>query len=106
MAKRKKPSELEAREYFAKIDGPMTLGRAMRAMRTTRDLTQTACAKKLGVSVQHLSDVENGRRVVSADRASRWARALGFPESPFVELALQAELDSAGIKLRVRVEAA
>ena len=97
---------VDAREYFERKHGRMTLGRALRAMRSLNDLTLTECAKKLGVSVQHLSDVERDRRAVSAERAARWARALGFPESPFVELALQAELDQAGIKLRVRVEAA
>lgn len=100
------PGAVDAREFFEREHGPMTLGRALRAMRTTNDLTQAACAKKLRVSVQHLSDVENERRTVSAERAARWARTLGFPESSFVELALQAEVKAAGLKLRVRVEAA
>jgi hypothetical protein len=34
------------------------------------------------------------------------ARVLGFPESVLVRLALQAELDAAGLKYKVDIEAA
>ena len=51
-------------------------------------------------------DSEKGRRAVSADRAARWARTLGYPDVLFVKLAIQAELDAAGIKLKIEVEAA
>ena len=62
-------------------------------------------AKRLGVSRSHLCDIEKGRRVLSAERAARWARTLGYPETLFVELAMQAELDAAGIKLKIEVKA-
>ena len=63
-------------------------------------------AKRLGVSRGHLCDIEKGRRGVSVARASEWAKALGYHEWQFVSLALQADLDAAGIKLRVKLEAA
>jgi hypothetical protein len=43
---------------------------------------------------------------VSAERAARWARILGYPEALFVKLAMQAELDAAGIKLKIDIKAA
>jgi hypothetical protein len=44
--------------------------------------------------------------VVSVERAAAWAKLLGYDPGQFVELALQAELDAAGIKLKVSVKAA
>jgi len=43
---------------------------------------------------------------VSPERAAKWAKALGYPEALFVKLAVQSELDAAGLKYRVEIEAA
>jgi transcriptional regulator with XRE-family HTH domain len=86
--------------------GPLTLGRAIHALRASDEETLEVFAKRLGVSVQHLSDVEKGRRRVSVERAARWAKALSHPAAVFVRLALQEEVDAAGIKLKVSVDAA
>jgi transcriptional regulator with XRE-family HTH domain len=59
------------------------------------------CAKRLGVCKSHLCDVEKGRKTVSPERAAKWARTLGYPESVLVRLAIQGELDAAGLKYKV-----
>ena len=86
--------------------GPLTLGRAIGSIRKGEELTLDECAKKLGVSRSHLCDVEKGRKTVSPERAAKWARVLRYPESVLVRLALQAELDAAGLKYKVEIEAA
>ena len=43
---------------------------------------------------------------MSPERAAKWARALGCPESVLVRLALQDGLDAAGLRYRVEIEAA
>jgi len=86
--------------------GPLTLGKAIESVRKSEDLSQDACAKKLGVSKSHLCDVEKGRKIVSPERAAKWARVLGYPESVLVRLAIQAELDAAGLKYKVALDAA
>lgn len=86
------------------IGEPETLGRLLWAHREGEEWTQAAMAKKLGVSVAHLSDIENGRRLVSPERAARFAVKLGAAPESFVALALQDELRKAGLKMRVRVE--
>lgn len=107
MAKRsKKKDSIDAREYFDREHGSMTLGRALRAIRTTQDATLAVMAARIGISVPHLSDVEKGRRAVSVERVARWAKLLGYPPSSLIELALQAQVDAAGVKARVRLEAA
>lgn len=101
-----KPRSEDAVGYFDRTLGPLTLGRFVRAIRIGEEETLEVFAKRLGVSKAHLSDVEHDRRAVSAERAAAWARTLGYHEGQFVQLALQAELDAAGIKLKVDVSAA
>ena len=97
----------DAMKLLAKLSGgPLTLGRAIESVRKSEELTQLGCAKKLRVSKSHLCDVEKGRKSVSPERAAKWAKILGYPESVFVQLAIQAELDAAGLKYRVEIEAA
>ena len=103
-AKEKKSDAMKLLEKLA--GGPLTLGRAIESVRKSEGLSQDQCATKLGVSKSHLCDVEKGRKTVSPERAAKWARVLGYPESVLVRLALQAELDAAGLKYKVEIEAA
>ena len=96
----------KAIKLLEEIAGPLTFGRLVESIRKNNELTLQACAAKLGVSRAHLCDVEKGRRTVSPERAARWAKELEHSEPLFVELALQAALDAAGLKYRVNVEAA
>ncbi|MFN2425987.1 MAG: helix-turn-helix domain-containing protein [Candidatus Binatia bacterium] len=86
--------------------GPLTFGRALEAARKCEELSQSTCADRLGISKSHLCDVEKGRKTVSPERAAAWARLLGYPESTFVRLAVQGELDAAGLKYTVQIKAA
>jgi transcriptional regulator with XRE-family HTH domain len=70
------------------------------------ELSQTEFAEMLGVSRSHICDVEKGRKVVSPERAAKWAKILGYSDIQFVRLALQDQLDKAGVKMSVKVEAA
>jgi antitoxin HigA-1 len=102
-----KAKKSEAMKLLEKLaGGPLTIGRAIESIRKGEELSQDECAKKLGVSKSHLCDVEKGRKTVTPERAAKWARVLGFPESVLVRLALQAELDAAGLKYKVDIEAA
>jgi transcriptional regulator with XRE-family HTH domain len=85
--------------------GPLTFGRAMNGIRAVEGATLAQFAKRLSVSAQHLSDVEKDRRGVSVQRASEWARILGHPPAVLVRFLLQREVDMAGLKLKVSVEA-
>ena len=86
--------------------GPLTFARAIKSVRACEELSQERCARKLGVSKSHLCDVEKGRKTVSPERAAQWARTLGYPEAIFVRLAIQDELDAAGLRYRVEIDAA
>lgn len=96
----------DARAFFDREYGPLTLGRTLSAIRGTEEVSLAAFAKRLGVSRAHLCDIEKGRRGVSPERAAKWARAIGWPPQVFVALALQDAVNAAGLKLKVSVEAA
>ena len=97
---------VDAMELLESIHGPMTLGDMIWSLRECDEVSQAEFARRLGVSRSHLCDVEKGRKVVSAGRAADWAEILGFPPTVFVKLALQEQLDRAGVKMNVEVEAA
>lgn len=86
--------------------GPLTLAQLIRAIREGEAMTQAAFADTLGISKQHLSHIENGRKSVSPERAARWASLLGYAESQFLRLALQDELQRAGLRYTVTVDVA
>ena len=93
-------------ELLESLHGPMTLGDMLWSLRMCDEISQAEFAKTLGVSRSHLCDVEKGRKVVSPERAAAWANILGFPPTVFVKLALQEQLDRAGVKMSVEVVAA
>ena len=95
-----------ASKFLEKLGGKPSLGRMLRSIREGEEASLAAFAEQLGVSRTNLSDIEQGRRGVSVQRAAAWAKLLGYHEGQFVQLALQAQLDEAGIKLRVDVHAA
>ena len=103
-AKERKSGAMKLLEKISR--GPLTLGRAIESIRKGEELSQDQCAKKLGVSKSHLCDVEKGRKSVSPERAAKWARVLGYPESVLVRLAIQDALDASGLKYKVAIEAA
>jgi transcriptional regulator with XRE-family HTH domain len=103
----KKKYKSEAVKFMEKITGgPLTLARLLQSIRMGEEETLVSFAEKLGVSKQHLCDIEKGRKVVSPERAAKFARILGYAKEQFVALALQALVDEAHLHLKVEVKAA
>ena len=84
---------------------PLTLGGLLESIRLSEEMSQIAFAKKLKVSASHLCDIEKGRKVVSPERAARFAKILGRSSEQFVRLSLQGLVDDAGLKMKVSVGA-
>lgn len=94
--------------YFDKLEaqyGTLTFGLMLTAWRQASESTQTAFAKKVGISVQNLNDLEKGRRIPSPSRAAKIAKKLGLPEIALIELALRDSLASEGFKFDVKLSA-
>ena len=97
----------EAMKFLEDVAGrPLTLGGLLESIRLSEEISQSVFAKELGISASHLCDIEKGRKVVSPERAARFAKALGRSEHQFVRLALQEMIDEAGLKLKVNIAAA
>jgi transcriptional regulator with XRE-family HTH domain len=97
--------DVEAEAFMEKLTGgPLTFGRMIRSIRLSEDMTQAECAKLLGVTKQHLSDVERDVRSVSPERAARWAEALGHAPEQFIAQAVEDVLTRAGMLYRVVCE--
>jgi transcriptional regulator with XRE-family HTH domain len=99
---RKKTNDLKDILY-GRLKERISFAMEMRASRTLRDLTQEEMAKKLGVSKQYLSDIENKRRFVSVEKAAEYARKLKESERFYVMLALQDMINNCGLKYKVDV---
>lgn len=103
--RRHRPSD--ATIFLEELSGsPLSLAKLLRSIREGEAMTQAAFAETLGISKQHLSHIENGRKAVSPERAARWASVLGYAESQFLRLALQDELQRAGLRYTVKVDVA
>ena len=85
---------------------PLTLGGLLESIRLSEEMSQAVFAKRLGISASHLCDIEKGRKVVSPERAARFAKILRRSQQQFVRLALQALVDDAGLKMQVDIVAA
>ncbi len=95
----------EAMRLLERLAGrPLTLGGAIEAIRLGEEMSQSAFARQLGISRAHLCDIEKGRKAVSPERAARFAHVLGYGEKQFVRLALQDQLDRAGLNMTVQLE--
>ena len=100
---------MTTKSFFEKLEkqyGALTFGELLKAWRDSEDMSQTAFAKKVGLSVQNLNDLEKGRKIPSPTRAARIAKKLGLPEMGLIQLALRDSLVKEGFHYEVTLESA
>lgn len=104
MSTRKKS---DAIKFLEKItDGPLTISKLLRAIRLGEEMSQIEFANKLGISRSNLCDIEKGRRFISSELAEKFAERLGESKEQFIRIALQDQLNRAGLKYFVNIKAA
>lgn len=97
----------DARSFLEHLrGGPLTFGRMLASIRQADEIVQADLARRMGISRANLCDLENGRRSVTVERAAQFARVLGYSVNQFVAVAVEDQLRKAGLKVRVRLEAA
>jgi transcriptional regulator with XRE-family HTH domain len=97
------------KSYFDKLDklyGPLTFGSLLKAWREAEGITQVEFSKKIGLSRQNTSDLEQGRKIPSPTRASKIAKKLGLSETAMIELAIKDSLSKEGFKYEVKLQSA
>jgi transcriptional regulator with XRE-family HTH domain len=82
--------------------GPITIAEILKSLRECDEISQKDFAKMLGISKQNLCDIEKSRKAVTPSRAAIFAQKLGYPPTAFIRVALQEELDKAGLKIKIR----
>ena len=85
---------------------PLGLCDLIKAIRLGEEMTQVEFVNKLKISKQHLCDIEHGRKYVSPKLAAKYAVTLGYSRKQFIRLALQDELNRAGLEFEVEINKA
>jgi transcriptional regulator with XRE-family HTH domain len=98
------PKTKNAKNFMENLLGePMSFAILLRSIRTRDDLTQKELADILEVTVSHISDIENGRKFVSVERAYEFSQKLKDSEKFFVAVALQDQLNQADLDFKVEI---
>jgi transcriptional regulator with XRE-family HTH domain len=96
-------TEVSLKQLEKIVDGKLTLGRLLWAIRQSEEIKQVDFAEKLGITKQHLCDIEHGRTLVSPKLAASYAKKLGFSEKQFIRLSLQDIVNRDGLNMLVEV---
>lgn len=99
MSTKKVPRTFDAITELSSHHNSVTFGELIRSLRLCDEISQIELAERLGLSKQHLSAIENGKKAVSPARAAKFAQVLGYPIDQFVLAAIEDELRSAGVEL-------
>ena len=101
MTTRRKKSA--ARKRLETLAGaPLSLGMLLKAIREGEGWNLSEMADKLQVTRGFVSNIEKGKPV-SPESAARYAHALGYGEEQFVRLALQDQIERAGLDYQVQI---
>ena len=96
----------DAMKWLEARHGPMTVAHFVRSWREADEISQASFAKRLGLSRANLCDIEKGRKLVSPERAAKFAKVLKVPEMLLVQLALQDVVRNAQLRYIVKLEGA
>lgn len=87
-----------------KITGAkLTFGTMLWSIRKCDEESQVDFAKKLGISKQHLCDLEHDRKNVSPKLAAQYAEILEYSKMQFIQLALQNVVDREELEVQIDV---
>lgn len=84
-------------------DDKLTLGKLLWSIRKCDEISQVEFAETLGVTKQHLCDIEHGRKSVSPKLAAKYAEILGYSADQFIRLSLQDLVDRDGLDVTIDV---
>jgi transcriptional regulator with XRE-family HTH domain len=104
---RQRMRNMETNAFLESLNGGrLTFAQMLSACRRSRAESVAVFAARLGVSRQHLHQLETGNKGVSPERAVRFARCLGQSETYFLQLALQDLANESGVRRKVEVRVA
>ena len=103
----RKKRNAETNAFLVSLNGgALTFGQLLSTLRQADETGLAEFASTLGISRQHLRQLEAGQKSVSPERAVRFARLLGQSETYSLQLALQDHANDSGIAASVEVKVA
>jgi DNA-binding XRE family transcriptional regulator len=94
-------NKIPARIAIRNAVGHISFGDFLNSYRVGNEYSQVGFAKKLKISKQDLCNIEKGRKIVSVERAAKFAKLLQMPEMLFIKYVIEDQLKKAGIKLEI-----
>lgn len=88
------------------IGEPESFGQLVWAFRQCENLSQEALAKRIGVSKQYISAIENGHKLVSIEQAKKLAEIFEMPPKMFIESLMQQQLNNCHVNYKVELHGA
>ena len=92
-----------ANEIFNKTLGHVSFGEMLHSLRLTEETSQKSFAKKLGISTTELCDIEKGRKFISLQRATSFAKKLNDSPEVFIQYVIQDEILRAGLNCEIKI---
>lgn len=86
--------------------GKLTVGEFLNTWRTSEEMSLKEFGKLVGLSVPNLCDIEKGRKGVSPEKAQQIAKAMKVPPALLIRLAIEEQLQAAGLKYTVEIKPA
>jgi transcriptional regulator with XRE-family HTH domain len=81
----------------------LTFGKFLWAIRKADEISQVDFSSKLGITKQHLCDIEHGRKSTGPKLAAKYAEILGYSREQFIRLSLQDLIDREDLNVQVEV---
>lgn len=103
MSTKNKRSAMSVLEKLGAVE--TSFGGLLKTHRLSEDMTLAEMAVKLKVSISHVSDIENGRKFVSVERAKEFAHRLDDSEKYFILVALRDQLRRANCHYEIELKA-
>lgn len=92
-----------ATEVFNKTIGHVTFGEMLHSLRLAEQISQKTFAKRLGISTSELCDIEKGRKFISLQRATSFAKKLQDSPEVFIQYVIQDEVLRAGLNCEIKI---
>jgi transcriptional regulator with XRE-family HTH domain len=89
-----------ARKFLNTLVGPITVGKLIRAYRTTNEISIQELAVILSVTKGYISNIETGKKEISLDKALHICEALGEVREVYAGVWFEEQARNAGLDFK------
>lgn len=89
-----------AKKFLSTLIGPPTVGKLLRAYRTSNDISVQELAVTLGVTKGYISNIETGKKEISLDKALYICKVLGEVREVYAGVWFEEQARNAGLDFK------